>query len=215
MSRPDAWRTRKSRKRGFDDDNHEEPSWPSIPLPSFQPAERAPQAGGPEVEATVRWFNPEKGFGFVEVAGGGGDAFLHGSVLTRAGASSVNPGATLRVRLAPSQKGPQVTEVTNIKDAAPTVGGASAPSGGGGGHSGGSRSAPSMSDAQEVLGVVKWYNPEKGFGFVAPESGGKDVFMHATAIARGGATQITDGTPVRMQVAQGKKGPEAVSVSNR
>jgi CspA family cold shock protein len=72
-----------------------------------------------------------------------------------------------------------------------------------------------MSDAQEVLGVVKWYNPEKGFGFVAPESGGKDVFMHATAIARGGATQITDGTPVRMQVAQGKKGPEAVSVSNR
>jgi CspA family cold shock protein len=212
MSRPDAWRTRKSRKRGFDDDNHEEPSWPSIPLPSFQQAERAPQAGGPEVEATVRWFNPEKGFGFVEVAGGGGDAFLHGSVLTRAGATSVNPGATLRVRLAPSQKGPQVTEVTDIKNTAPVAG-----AGGGGGHPGGGgpRSSAPLGDAQEMLGTVKWYNPEKGFGFVAPESGGKDVFMHATAIARGGATQITDGTPVRMQVAQGKKGPEAVSVSKR
>jgi CspA family cold shock protein len=211
MSRPDAWRTRKSRKRGFDDDNHEEPSWPSIPLPTFQPAERAPVQGGPEVEATVRWFNPEKGFGFVEVAGGGGDAFLHGSVLSRAGASSVNPGATLRVRLAPSQKGPQVTEVTDIKNTAPVAG--AAPSSGGGDR--GSRSGPPLGEAEEVLGTVKWYNPEKGFGFVAPETGGKDVFMHATAIARGGATQVTDGTPVRMQVAQGKKGPEAISVSNR
>jgi CspA family cold shock protein len=213
MSRPDAWRTRKSRKRGFDDDNHEEPSWPSIPLPSFHTPERAPQAGGPEVEATVRWFNPEKGFGFVEVAGGGGDAFLHGSVLSRAGATSVNPGATLKVRLAPSQKGPQVTEVTDIKNTPAPAAGSSGASAGG--HPGGARSSPSLGDAQEVLGVVKWYNAEKGFGFVAPESGGKDVFMHATAIARGGATQVTDGTPVRMQVAQGKKGPEAVSVSNR
>ena len=209
MSRPDAWRTRKSRKRGFDDDNHEEPSWPSMPPPSCAAVARAPVAGGPEVQATVRWFNPEKGFGFVEVSGGGGDAFLHGSVLTRAGAASVNPGATLKVRLAPSQKGPQVTEVTEIRDTEAPAGGSHAP------HGGGGRSSVPAGDAQEMLGTVKWYNAEKGFGFVAPESGGKDVFMHATAIARGGATQVTDGTPVRMQVAQGKKGPEAVSVSNR
>jgi CspA family cold shock protein len=116
----------------------------------------------------------------------------------------------LKVRLAPSQKGPQVTEVTEIRDTEAPAGGVAASHGGGGG-----RSMAPTGDAQEMLGTVKWYNAEKGFGFVAPESGGKDVFMHATAIARGGATQVTDGTPVRMQVAQGKKGPEAISVSNR
>ena len=86
-------------------------------------------ASGPELKATVKWFNPEKGFGFVELGDGSGDAFLHVSVLQRVGADAVNPGAGLRIRVGPGQKGQQVTEVLEITsqgDATPAPRGAPA-----------------------------------------------------------------------------------------
>ena len=68
---------------------------------------------GPPVRATVRWYNPEKGFGFVGLADGG-DAFLHVSVVERSGNDAVPPGATLEVRIASGQKGLQVTEILSV-----------------------------------------------------------------------------------------------------
>ena len=68
-------------------------------------------------QAMVKWYNPEKGFGFVELATGG-DAFLHVSVVERSGNSTVPPGATLEVRAGPGQKGMQVTEILSV-DARP------------------------------------------------------------------------------------------------
>ena len=65
----------------------------------------------------------------------------------------------------------------------------------------------------EMGGTVKWYNPRKGFGFITPGSGGKDVFVHASTLERAGLAQLTDGQTVRMQVIQGAKGPEAASLS--
>jgi len=59
---------------------------------------------GPTVQATVKWYNPEKGFGFVQLANGS-DAFLHASVIERNGASTVPPGATLEVRAGAGPKG--------------------------------------------------------------------------------------------------------------
>ena len=56
---------------------------------------------GPPVRATVKWYNPDKGFGFVELADGSGDAFLHVSVVERGGHGSVPPGATLEVHAGP------------------------------------------------------------------------------------------------------------------
>ena len=82
----------------------------------------------------MKWFNSEKGFGFVELEGGGGDAFLHISVLSRAGYQVVSPGATLRVLTSAGQKGPQVAEVVNVDESTATPGGAP---GGGGGYAGG------------------------------------------------------------------------------
>ncbi|MCX7376850.1 MAG: cold-shock protein [Alphaproteobacteria bacterium] len=70
-----------------------------------------------------------------------------------------------------------------------------------------------MSDATEVVGIVKWYNAQKGFGFVTPDTGGKDVFVHATALERAGLTTLNEGQSVRMSVVTGSKGPEAASVS--
>src|SRR5205085_996839 len=82
--------------------------------------------GGPETGAVVKWFNGEKGFGFVELEGGGGDAFLHISVLSRAGYQTVSPGATLRVSVSPGQKGPQIAEVVSVDESTATQGGGDA-----------------------------------------------------------------------------------------
>ncbi|WP_424138886.1 cold-shock protein [Roseomonas chloroacetimidivorans] len=65
---------------------------------------------------------------------------------------------------------------------------------------------------EEVRGTVKWYSAEKGFGFVAPNEGGKDVFVHASALERSGTAPLSEGQAVTMQVVQGKKGPEASTV---
>ncbi len=178
--------------------------------------------GGPETGATVKWFNAEKGFGFVELEGGGGDAFLHISVLSRAGYQTVSPGATLRVSVSPGQKGPQIAEVMSVDESTATPGGAGGPGGGGGMGGGGggfdrpraaaARQPVDMSTAVEMRGTVKWFNAEKGFGFVMPDGGGKDVFVHISALNRGGMSGLEPNQTVKMQVADGRRGPEAVSV---
>ena len=53
----------------------------------------------------------------------------------------------------------------------------------------------------------------KGFGFVAPTEGGKDVFVHATALQRAGVMQLAEGQTIQMEVVQGAKGPEATSIT--
>ena len=209
MSR-DGGRVRKSRGRGRSEDEAFGGGGEWSPPSDFgRPAARYSGSGfGQESQATVKWFNPEKGFGFVEVADGGGDAFLHTSVLERAGAKLVEPGATLRVRTGPGQKGLQVTEVLDI------AGGPSPPRGPSHPRSGGPHTtSPVYGDGQEMQGTVKWYDPAKGFGFVAPADGGRDVFVHATALERSGVRTLSDGQSVRMQVVQGRKGPEVSTIS--
>ena len=61
----------------------------------------------------------------------------------------------------------------------------------------------------ESVGTVKMYKADKGFGFVEQEGGGKDVFIHATALTRAGLRGLTEGQRVRMIIGQGKKGLEA------
>ena len=63
-----------------------------------------------------------------------------------------------------------------------------------------------------VSRLVKWYNVEKGFGFVAADRGGKDVFVHATTLDRSGLSGLPEGQRVRMQISQWQKGPEARSI---
>ena len=69
---------------------------------------------GPPASGIVKWFSPEKGFGFVELSDGSGDAFLHGSVLAQSGTAAVQPGETLEVRVGPGHKGPHITEVLSV-----------------------------------------------------------------------------------------------------
>ena len=62
------------------------------------------------------------------------------------------------------------------------------------------------------MGSVKWYNSTKGFGFIVLDSGGKDVFVHASALDRAGIMTLSEGQRVFVGIAEGRKGPEAYSV---
>ncbi|QUH03391.1 cold-shock protein [Saccharopolyspora erythraea] len=61
-------------------------------------------------------------------------------------------------------------------------------------------------------GTVKWFNAEKGFGFIAPDDGGPDVFVHYSAIDAGGFRSLDEDQRVTYEVTQGPKGPQAASV---
>ena len=60
-------------------------------------------------------------------------------------------------------------------------------------------------------GTVKWFNTTKGFGFIAPESGDKDIFLHITALERAGISRIDDGQAVTFDVETGRDGRESAS----
>jgi CspA family cold shock protein len=206
-------RQRPPRRRGFDDDNFygNAPS-PPVPFPSF-----ASTASGPELEATVKWFNAEKGYGFVALSDGSGDVFLHVNTLQGAGVQTVNPGATLRIRVGQGQKGKQVEQVVSVDESTAAAAPARRPGGfqqrPPGSFDGPPRRQVDLSSAVETMGTVKWYNPDKGFGFITPQSGGKDVFIHATVLERAGLGPLQEGQSVRMGVVQGAKGPEAGTIS--
>ncbi|HEY1432863.1 MAG TPA: cold shock domain-containing protein [Stellaceae bacterium] len=95
---------REPRRRGFDGDVFS----PRRPRGFGSPAPCRQMPAGPPTGATVKWFSPEKGFGFVVLDGGRGDAFLHASVLEQSGhdGATLQPGVTLRVRVGQGQKRP-------------------------------------------------------------------------------------------------------------
>ena len=63
-----------------------------------------------------------------------------------------------------------------------------------------------------MKGTVKWFNDSKGFGFITPEDGSKDVFVHQSAIASSGFRSLAEGDKVEFQTEQGPKGPQAKDV---
>ena len=196
---------RHSRRRDFDTDTyHPQPRAFGTRSLFSQPRFDAPS--GPPVSGVVKWFNPEKGFGFVELFDGSGDAFLHGSVLAQSGNNAVQPGETLEVRVGPGHKGPHVTEVLSVDSTvAPRESQRSR-------FRGGTSNGPSTDTAVEQAGTVKWFNAERGYGFIVLAGGENDVFVHVSALERSGLTSLSEGQQVVIDVVEGRKGPEAARV---
>jgi len=193
---------REPKRRGFDDDDHNASRDRATKPPPNYPSPSASQESAP-VDSVVKWFNVEKGFGFVALAGGS-EAFIHIRQLETGGHSSVSEGARIKVRIGQGQKGTEVTEVIEV-DMSSAQSGRPAER----------RQAPSslvVGQTKESIGTVKMYKADKGFGFVGQDGGGKDVFVHATALARAGLRGLAEGQRVRMQIAQGKKGLEAQTI---
>lgn len=65
----------------------------------------------------------------------------------------------------------------------------------------------------KTTGIVKWFNADKGFGFITPDNGGSDVFVHFRAIQSEGYKTLVEGQQVQFDVEQGQKGPQAANVT--
>ncbi len=153
------------------------------------------------VTAVVKWFNTTKGFGFVQLNDGAPDAFLHISVVERSGNRELYEGTTIVCDLMQGRKGLQVAEIHSV-EAAPAPAGGIAP-----GATAGDPGATEM-----VEGTVKFFNPEKGFGFVVPDNGGKDIFISGRTLERFGLPALEPNQRVRLQTRMGQKGPMAEHV---
>jgi len=172
-----------------------------------------PDEGG-SITAQVKWFNPTKGFGFLVPDDGSPDVFCHVSAVERAGYETLPQGATVTCEIVQGQKGPQVSQILNVDTSTATV---MPPRGDrprrpapGGFQS--RRYAEPMGPTEEIEGTVKFYNVGKSYGFVTPDSGGQDVFIHAKVLARSGLDDLEPQQRVRLMITQGPRGPQATSV---
>ncbi|MFN7193779.1 MAG: cold-shock protein [Rhodospirillales bacterium] len=175
------------------------------------------------IEAVVKWFNTTKGFGFIAPTDGSPDVFLHAAALEQAGLPPPAEGAKIKCEVGPGKKGPQVMRVHEVDGRAGSGGGAGGPSAGpggprgprpprgpgGGGGSFRERDDVDLAGAIDVEGKIKWYSPEKGYGFVVANDGGKDVFVNAAVLRRSGVPSVDLDQLVRTSYVVTPRGREA------
>lgn len=202
------------RERGRQHDRQPDEAWGDYappPLTFERPSrpQTAPSNAGPAVQARVKWFKADKGFGFVEMSDGASEAFVHIRAVEAAGHSTLEPGTTIVVRIESGPKGPQVAEIISVDSSTA----ASEPQ----------RRGPELrpthvarpsrpdstaSEAPSRDSTVKWFDPTKGFGFVTVEGENKDLFVHISVVERAGLSRLEPGQRLRVTVVEGRKGPE-------
>jgi CspA family cold shock protein len=166
-----------------------------------------PPGDGERLSGKIKWFNRSKGFGFIVPDDGASDVFLPLAVLERSGYSEAPDGANITFEWAQGPKGRAATQILALdtstttphppRDSRPPR------------HD---RPEEASGPTESVDGVVKWYDPARGFGFILPNDGGKDVFVHVTALRRAGIDELQPGQSVRMQVAEARRGREAAEI---
>jgi CspA family cold shock protein len=145
----------------------------------------------------LKWFNGTKGFGFVVPEDQSFDAFLHITTLQQAGFHAIGEGAVLICSVYDGPKGKQVKEVLEVVDP---------------GEVNLMPQGESEDGTVTMGGLVKWYKPEKGFGFIIPDDGMKDVFVHKTLLDRLEIEALEAGQRVRVTLKIVDRGREAVDV---
>ena len=152
-----------------------------------------------DVEVKLKWFNQPKGFGFVVPSNKDVDAFLHITTLQKAHIQTVGEGAVLICDIGYGSKGAMVRAVKEMIDPGLMPGE-------------NSDELVQKSGFNGMEGTVKWYKPDKGFGFVIPDDGKKDVFVHKTCLEKHGIDVLIPGQKIKMAVKDVPKGREAVTI---
>lgn len=152
------------------------------------------------IEGQVKWYKPEKGYGFLIPDDHSEDIFMHFSVLDAAGCKLVEAGDRIVCEVGTGKKGRQVFRIIEIKFAAGKSKDFSTII---------SQSLTSYPESLEELeGNIKWFNPMKGFGFVTSHQGGEDIFLPADVLRGAGYASLEPGTHVLVKVSRSERGPE-------
>ena len=186
-----------------------------------------PQVVG-EGTGTVKFFNAQKGFGFVVRDDGGEDVFVHISAVEQAGLAGLAEGQPLGFTLVDRGGRISATELKiegeplPVTDRAPPreprEGGFGAPRGGAGGGFGGDRGgaggdrggAPQRQlTGEKATGTVKFFNAMKGFGFIQRDDGQPDAFVHISAVERAGMTNLNEGDRLQFELEVDRRGKYA------
>lgn len=156
------------------------------------------------VKARLKWFNIPKGFGFVNPESRRDvDAFLHITTLQEAGVQAVGEGACLVCDIEYGNKGAHVKQVIEVLDVGVLPVGISCDA---------LTTSDDFGRIQKMKGTVKWYKEEEGFGFIIPEDGMKDVFIHKTCLEKHEISGFAAGQKVFMTFRSVPKGREVVSL---
>jgi cold shock protein len=165
-----------------------------------------PQVVG-EGKGVVKFFNPQKGFGFIVRDDGGEDVFVHISAVEAAGLTDLADGQPLEFTLV--DRGGRIS-ATDLKiDGEPmevvrTARPEGAAAGGGGGF--GDRGPQRQLTGEKAQGTVKFFNSMKGFGFISRDDGQPDAFVHISAVERAGLPSLNEGDRLEFDIEVDRRG---------
>jgi CspA family cold shock protein len=161
-----------------------------------------PQVVG-EGKGVVKFFNPQKGFGFIVRDDGGEDVFVHISAVEQAGLTDLADGQPLEFTLV--DRGGRVS-ATNLRIEGEPM--AVERSGGGGGAGGGGGPQRQLT-GDKASGTVKFFNAMKGFGFIQRDDGQPDAFVHISAVERAGMPTLSEGDRLEFELEVDRRGKYA------
>ena len=156
---------------------------------------------------TVKFFNPAKGFGFISPDDGGADVFVHVSAVERSGLSGLEEGDQVAFEVEQDRRSGKLAavdiEVTGAAPPGARPNRSPSPSRAFGREDRGAR--PRGDHGGGGTGVVKWFNVQKGFGFIQPSDGGGDVFVHISAVERAGLRDLREGQAIGYEIEQDRR----------
>jgi len=162
-----------------------------------------PQVVG-EGKGVVKFFNPQKGFGFIVRDDGGEDVFVHISAVEQAGLTDLADGQPLEFTLV--DRGGRIS-ATNLRIEGEPM--AVERSGGGAGAGAGGGGPQRQLTGEKASGTVKFFNAMKGFGFIQRDDGQPDAFVHISAVERAGIPTLNEGDRLEFEIEVDRRGKYA------